>query len=69
MQGGRLQQWSLPARRVLRGVAPHLLSGATFAAGALLLFSGATPAAPERLTGLDLRRRWASSKRRTCSPP
>lgn len=54
MQGGRLQQWSLPARRVLRGVAPHLLSGATFAAGALLLFSGATPAVPERLTGLDL---------------
>ena len=47
-----LASWLAPTRRILRGLAPTLLAAATFGGGVVLLTSGATPAAPERLLGL-----------------
>jgi phosphatidylglycerol lysyltransferase len=41
------------AGRSISVVAPHLLAGMTFVSGAILLFSGATPAMPARLRWLD----------------
>lgn len=48
----RLGGWLHPTGRLLRGLAPTVLAAGTIACGVVLLASGATPAAPERLRGL-----------------
>ncbi|MEO8502285.1 MAG: bifunctional lysylphosphatidylglycerol flippase/synthetase MprF [Acidobacteriota bacterium] len=44
-----VRRWVAAVRRGLTALAPQALAASTFLAGALLLFSGATPAAPGRM--------------------
>jgi phosphatidylglycerol lysyltransferase len=49
----RAEQWLSSLTRWFRNLLPQLLALATFAAGTVLLFSGATPAVQKRLAALE----------------